>query len=96
MLLIVSIPIGLTLGAATWSLIRGRGGFAGLVLSLVVGVISAIIGGLAGQALMGPGTAQIGLGSLAGSVLAAIVEAVGWGPRPKRGSAPGKIPRYIR
>jgi len=93
MLLIVSIPIGLTFGAATWSLIRGRGGFAGLALSMLLGVLTAFVGGLAGQALFGPSPGPVGLGALAGGLLSAIVEAVGWGPRPK--SEDGSR-RYVR
>jgi hypothetical protein len=93
MLLIVSIPIGLTFGAATWSLIRGRGGFAGLALSMLLGVLTAFVGGLAGQALFGASPAAVGLGALAGGLLSAVVEAVGWGPRPK---PEGHGRRYVR
>lgn len=85
---LVSIPIGLTIGVVTWSLIRGRGGLAGLALSMLFGVISAFVGGLAGQAIFGTSSASIGLGSCAGAVLMAIVEAVGWGPRPKHEIGP--------
>jgi hypothetical protein len=83
MLILVCIPIGISVGAATWSLIRGRGGFAGLVLCTLFGVISAFVGALAGQAIVGPSGPAIAVGSVAGALLAAIVEAVGWGPRPK-------------
>jgi hypothetical protein len=93
MFLLVSIPIGLTFGAATWSLIRGRGGFAGLLLSMLLGVLTAFVGGLAGQALFGPSPTAVGLGALAGGILSALVEAVGWGPRPK---STGEGRRYVR
>ena len=98
MLLVVSLPIGLSFGVATWSLIRGRGGFAGLALSVVMGMITAFVGGLAGQALFGPSAGAIGLGSMAGGLLAGAVEAVGFGPRPKHipEDAPSDVPpRYV-
>ena len=84
MFLLVCIPIGMSIGAAIWSLIRGRGGLAGLALSMVLGVICAFVGGLAGQALFGVSSASIGLGACAGALAMAIVQTVGWGPRPKR------------
>ncbi len=84
MFLLVCVPIGVSIGAAIWSLIRGRGGLAGLALSMLFGVISAFVGGLAGQALFGASSASIGLGALVGALGMALVEALGWGPRPKR------------
>jgi len=84
MFLLVCVPVGLSIGAAIWALIRGRGGLAGLALSMLFGVISAFVGGLAGQALFGPSSASMGLGACAGALAMAVVEAVGWGPRPKR------------
>jgi len=81
---LVCIPIGLSVGVAIWSLIRGRGGLAGLALSMLFGVIAAFVGGLAGQALFGPSSGSVGLGALAGALVMAVVEALVWGPRPKR------------
>jgi hypothetical protein len=88
MFLLVSIPIGLSLGLVTWSLIRGRGGLAGLALCMAFGAISAFVGGLAGLAIFGTSSASIGLGSCAGALVMAIVAAAGWGPRPKHEIGP--------
>jgi hypothetical protein len=84
MVILVCVPIGLSFGAATWSLIRGRGGLAGLALCMMFGVVSAFVGALAGQAIFGPTVASVGLGAAAGGLLSAVVEALGWGPRPKQ------------
>ena len=52
MLLAIAIPIGLTLGAATWALVRGPGGGSGLFLCMLFAIIGSFIGGLAAQALI--------------------------------------------
>ena len=85
MLLAIAIPIGLTLGAATWALMRGRGRGGGLILHIVFATIGSFVGGLAAQALIEPPTnTAIGVGAAVGGFLAAVVEALGFGPRPKR------------
>jgi uncharacterized membrane protein YeaQ/YmgE (transglycosylase-associated protein family) len=85
MLLAIAIPIGLTLGAATWALMRGRGGGSGLFLHMLFATIGAFIGGLAAQAMSESDTnATIGIGALVGGVLVAVVEGLVFGPRPKR------------
>jgi len=84
MLLAIAIPIGLTLGGATWALVRGRGGGSGLLLCMLFATIGAFIGGLAGQAIVeNPTNTAIGVGAAVGGFLVAVVEAVGFGPRPK-------------
>ena len=84
-LLSLAVPIGATMGAATWALIRGRGGVSGLLLCAFFAVVGAILGGLAADAIYaGAPRAAIGVGVLAGGLLASLVEAVGFGPRPKR------------
>ena len=84
MLLAIAIPIGLTLGAATWALMRGSGGGSGLLLHMLFATIGAFIGGLAAQALIEPPTnTAIGVGAVVGGFLVAVVEALVFGPRPK-------------
>jgi hypothetical protein len=84
MLLAIAIPIGLTLGGATWALVRGPGGGGGLLLCMVFATIGAFIGGLAGQAIIENSTSTaIGVGAAVGGLLVAVVEAVVFGPRPK-------------
>jgi Na+/phosphate symporter len=85
MLLTIAIPVGLTLGAATWALMRGRGRGSGLLLHIVFATIGSFIGGLAAQALIDPATnTAVAVGAVIGGFVAAIVEALGFGPRPKR------------
>lgn len=85
MLLAIAIPIGLTLGAATWALMRGRGRGGGLILHIVFATIGSFVGGLAAQALIDSSTGTaIGVGAAVGGFLAAVIEALGFGPRPKR------------
>ena len=84
-LLSLAIPIGLTLGAATWAVIRGRGGVSGLLLCAFFGMVGAILGGLAADAMYtGSSRAAVAVGTLAGGLLACLVEGLGFGPRPKR------------
>jgi hypothetical protein len=85
MLLAIAIPIGLTLGGATWALVRGRGGGSGLLLHMLFATIGAFIGGLAAQAIVDSDTnTAIGVGAAVGGLLVAVVEALGFGPRPRR------------
>ena len=80
----LTLLIGLTFGACAWSAIRGRGGLAGLALSLLMGGIGAGVGWLAAQALVAESSAgQRGLGAVLGGLLVAVVAVVGWGPRPR-------------
>jgi hypothetical protein len=84
MLLAIAIPIGLTLGAATWALVRGPGGGSGLFLCMLFAIIGSFIGGLAAQALIDPSTSTtIGVGAVVGGFLVAVVEALGFGRRPQ-------------
>jgi hypothetical protein len=84
MFFLVSVPVGMIFGAATWAFIRGRGRFAGLALVVVVHIISAFVGGLAAQAIVRPASSvAILLGTLCGALAAAVVVAIGWGPRPR-------------
>ena len=84
MLLAIAIPIGFTLGAATWALVRGPGRGSGLVLYMLFATIGAFIGGLAAQAIVESDTnTAIGIGAAIGGVVVAVVEALGFGPRPK-------------
>jgi hypothetical protein len=84
MLLAIAIPIGLTLGAATWALMRGRGKGSGLLLHIVFAIIGSFIGGLAAQAIVHPPTPlAVGIGAVVGGFLAAVIEAVAFGQRPK-------------
>lgn len=85
MLIAIAIPVGLTLGSATWALMRGRGRGGGLFLSIVLATIGAFIGGLAAQALVDPPTnTALGVGAALGGLAAVVAEALGFGPRPKR------------
>jgi hypothetical protein len=84
MLLAIAIPIGFTLGAATWALVRGPGGFTGLLLYMLFATLGSFIGGLAAQAMVESDTnLSIGIGAAVGGFLVAVVEALGFGPRPK-------------
>ena len=84
MLLAIALPIGLTFGAVTWALMRGRGRGGGFLLCALFAVIGSFVGGLAGQAMGGSSNVAIGVGAVLGGVLASVVEAMGFGPRPKR------------
>ena len=85
MLLAIAIPIGLTLGAATWALMRGRGKGSGLLLHVLFAMIGSFIGGIAAQALIDPpSNTAVGIGAVLGGFLAAVIEAVVFGQRPKR------------
>ena len=84
MLLAIVIPIGFTLGAATWALMRGRGGFSGLLLHMLFATLGAFIGGLAAQAIVeSDSNATLGIGAVVGGFLVAVVEALGFGRRPR-------------
>ena len=84
MLLAIVVPIGFTLGAATWALVRGPGGISGLILYMLFATIGAFIGGLAAQAMIASDSnATLGIGAAVGGFLVAVVEALGFGPRPK-------------
>jgi hypothetical protein len=84
MLLAIAIPVGVTFGAVTWALIRGRGKLTGLVLCALFATVGAFIGGLAAQAMSnGSGRTEVGIGAALGALLASLVEALGFGPRPK-------------
>src|SRR5262245_22841779 len=84
-LLSLAIPIGMTGGVATWALIRGRGGVGGLLLCAFFAMVGAVAGGLAAEAIYNGGSRMaVGVGVLAGGLLACLVEAFGFGPRPKR------------
>jgi hypothetical protein len=84
-ILSLAIPIGLTMGVATWALIRGRGRAFGLLLCAFFGIVGAVLGGLAANAIYnGQSRPAVGIGALAGALLACLVEAFGFGPRPKR------------
>ena len=84
MLLAIALPIGLTFGTVTWALMRGRGKSGGWFLCVLFAIIGSFVGGLAGQAMVGSTTTALGVGAVAGSLLACVVEALGFGPRPKR------------
>jgi hypothetical protein len=84
-LLILAIPMGVILGFATWALIRGRGGFIGALLCMFFATVGALIGALATDALAeGASRGMVALGSGIGAILASVIEAVAFGPRPKR------------
>jgi hypothetical protein len=84
-LISLAIPIGVALGIATWALIRGRGGLPGLLLCAFFSVVGALLGGFAASALFAGGSpATVGGGALVGALVLCAVEAVGFGPRPKR------------
>jgi hypothetical protein len=88
MLLAIALPVGVTFGAVTWALIRGRGKLAGLVLCALFAVIGCFIGGLAAQAMSeSTGRTELAIGVAAGGLLASLVEALAFGPRPKRASS---------
>jgi hypothetical protein len=84
-LLSLAVPIGATLGIATWALIRGRGGLSGLLLCAFFATLGAVLGGIAADAVFEGGShATVVMGALLGAVLVGVVEAVVFGPRPKR------------
>jgi hypothetical protein len=84
MLLAIAVPVGVTFGAVTWALIRGRGKLAGLVLCTLFAVIGSFIGGLAAQAMtVSVDRTGLAIGAVLGALLASLVEALGFGPRPK-------------
>lgn len=93
---LVSLPMGITIGAVVWALLH-RGGLGGLVLSVLAGVGGAVIGAYTGQALAAHPEAvgHILVGSLLGSIFAIAVAVVALGRRPfvartvtRRGTAP--------
>ncbi len=84
-LLSLALPIGLTMGVATWALIRGRGRAIGFLLCAFFAMVGAFVGGLAGNAIYhGQSRPAVAVGALAGALLACLVEAFGFGFRPKR------------
>ena len=87
MWLIFSAPLGLAFGAVTWALLRGRGGFSGLVLFSLLGSLAAFIGSLAAEAVAGyQADALTGVGAAAG---AAVGESVSG---PQFGAATAAVP----
>jgi hypothetical protein len=102
MVVLVIIPIGITIGAVTWALIGGRGGFWGFALSVLANLVSAFIGGLGAQALSPqPTNATLVAGAVFGALLCTVIEVIGWGTPWGRGpervvrrrQAPGTGPR---
>ena len=84
-LLVLAVPIGVTLGIATWALIRGRGGFIGALLCAFFATVGALLGGFAADALMtGAPRGMVGVGAAIGAVIACLVAGLAFGPRPKR------------
>src|SRR5687767_3711043 len=84
-LLTLAIPIGLTLGVATWAITRGRGGLVGALLCMLFATIGGLIGGFAADAIVqGATRGTLGLGAGIGALVACLVAGVGFGPRPKR------------
>jgi hypothetical protein len=84
-LLTLAIPIGATLGLATWAILRGRGGLVGALLCAFFAIMGALMGGFAVDAIVQGGTrATLALGASIGAVIACLVEALGFGKRPKR------------
>jgi hypothetical protein len=84
-LLAISIPIGVTLGIATWAIVRGRGGFSGAILCAFFATLGAVLGGLAANALFQGGSRMVvAVGAVVGAILISVVEGVVFGPRPKR------------
>jgi hypothetical protein len=84
-LLTLAIPIGLTLGVATWALTRGRGGLGGALLCALFATIGAVVGGFAADAIVqGATRGMLGLGAGIGALVACLVGGLGFGPRPKR------------
>jgi uncharacterized membrane protein YeaQ/YmgE (transglycosylase-associated protein family) len=83
----VSVWFGLTLGACAWSIIRGRGGVAGLFGSMSLGAAGACIGWLAAQAITQDASFEgpMLVGAILGALLAAVVVVAGWGPRARYG-----------
>jgi hypothetical protein len=85
LILSLAIPIGVTMGIATWAVIRGRGGVTGLLLCAFFAMVGAILGGLGLNAIYTGGSrVAVAVGSLAGALLACLVEGIAFGPRPKR------------
>ena len=84
MLLAIAIPIGFTLGAATWALMRGPGGAAGCSCSMLFATIGAFIGGLAAQAMVeSDSNAAIGIGAAVGGVAGGGGGGAGVWPSPE-------------
>jgi len=84
-LVFVAVLIGVTLGIATWALIRGRGGLIGATLCCFFASVGALAGGLAADALFaGASRMAVAVGATVGAVAVSLVEAIGFGPRPKR------------
>jgi hypothetical protein len=110
MLLAIAIPVGVTFGAVTWAVLRGRGKLTGLVLCALSATFGAFIGGLASQAMSnGSGRTELGVGVAVGALLASLAGAVAFGRRPKRAGGPvdragvaieqpehGEAPRTVR
>ncbi len=85
LLISLAIPIGATMGIATWAIIRGRGGALGGLLCTFFGIIGALIGGLAANAIVQDASrAAVAVGAVLGALGASLVEAFGFGMRPKR------------
>ena len=88
MLLAIVVPIGFTLGAATWALVRGPGGVSGLILYMLFATIGAFIGGLAAQAMIeSDSNATLGIGAVRGRLPGGGGGGAGVWPSPEaRGS----------
>ena len=83
MSLLFSVPLGVVFGLATWAAVRGRGGFFGLVLFTVFGLLTAFVGGLAAESIAGSASDVVtAVGAMAGAGVASFVEVVGFGKPP--------------
>ena len=83
MWLIFSAPLGLAFGAVTWALLRGRGGFSGLVLFSLLGSVAAFVGSLAAEAVAGyQADALTGVGAAAGAFMANLSLGLSFGAQP--------------
>lgn len=83
MWLMFSAPLGLAFGAVTWAALRGRGGFSGLMLFVVLGAIAGFVGSLAAEAVAGyQGDALSGAGAVGGALAASVFIALGFGAEP--------------
>jgi hypothetical protein len=77
------------IGLVTWAGLRGRGGFAGLLLFALFGTLAAFVGGLAAQAISSSASDGLtGLGVVAGAGMVTLVGAIGFG---SQGMVPAKV-----
>jgi hypothetical protein len=83
MSLLVSLPLGVVFGLATWAAVRGRGGLAGLILFTMFASVAAFAGGFAAEAIADSSSdAVTGVGAVVGAAVACLVEVLGFGKRP--------------